>query len=114
MSEQLSWQQAILGEKDEKSAQEFITGINDLLQDDPSEVIRQITSELTLNLRNLRHQIQKMDYECLPEHKELTLTNGVTLTSYNQELLGLIADSRQLTDLLAFYAMALSEQPRTE
>lgn len=110
MSEQLNWQQAILGERDKEAAQTLIATINDLLQDNTSEVVRQIASELTLSLRNIRHKIQKMDYECSPEHKTLPLTLGVTLTSYNQDLLELIADSRQLTDLLAFYAMALSEQ----
>ena len=110
MSEQLNWHQAVLGERDEEAAQTLIAAINDLLQDNTSEVIRQVASELTLTLRNIRHKIQTMDYECLPEHKTISLTNGVTLTSYNQDLLELIADSRQLTDLLSFYAMALSEQ----
>lgn len=107
---ELNWQEAISGEHDQETAQTLIAAIEDLLQDDTSEVLRQITSELTLSLRSIRHQIQQMDYECSPEYKDIPLTTGVTLTAYNSKLLGLIADSRQLTDLLAFYAMALSER----
>ena len=114
MTEKINWQQAIHGERDAEAAQILIESINELLQDDVSEVLRLIASELTLSLRNIRYKVQKIDYECDPHSKETVLfkgsdTSGVTLASYSQELMDLITDGRQVTDLLTFYAMALSE-----
>lgn len=111
----LNWQQTVRGEREGDAAQELIDGINDLLQDDTAEVLRQIASELTLSLRNLRHIVQKIGYECDTQTQAVVLfkTNdvaGTTLGAFGQELLERIADARQLSDLLAFYALALAEQ----
>jgi hypothetical protein len=108
------WLAAVQGEFDPETADTLIDTVNGLLEDDAHEVIRQFASELTLSLRSMRHLAQKVQYDCNTETKALLLfeatdTGSMTLEAFSQSLVDRIAEGKQLADLLAFYAMALSE-----
>jgi hypothetical protein len=114
---QTKWQQTVRGESDAEVADALIETIDDFLQEDPHEVLRQVTSELILSLRAIRHFSQKVQYECNPQIKEMLLFEAdnntpITVQGFTQSVLDQIAEGYELTKLLAFYAIALSEQQK--
>jgi len=112
------WQIAIREQFDENKAAQFIDGIEDMLRDDVNDVLRQMISELTLNMREIRLLPMKIQQEADVQVKAAPLfqtaiegeTRTVTVDDFAQMLLERIAEGRQMLDLLMFYVMALSEQ----
>ena len=111
---QAKWQETVRGEFEPEMAESVIETISGFLEDDTHEVLREITSELTLSMRALRHFTQKVQYDCHPQIKEMVLFEAgsnanMTVESFTQSLLDQIAEGYELTKVLAFYAMALAE-----
>lgn len=113
----IHWQQEIAAHYNE-NPEEVIETINDLLQQEPGEVLRQVTTELTLCLRAIGNLVQKIDNETESHIKTSTLFKTVDagqekqidVNGFKQMLNDHVVESRQIVDLLAIYAMALSHE----
>jgi hypothetical protein len=112
------WQQSIREQSDAEAADELIETVNSLLEENTAEVLRQLASELTLNMRGIRNLAQKIQHEADPQTKAAILfkifedgqVKSVNVEIFSQMIVNDVAEGRQLIDLLSFYAMALSEQ----
>ena len=115
---QAKWQQAIRDHFEVKNPDEFIEAINDFLDGDCGDTLRQIASELTLHMRQIRNLSEKIEHQTDPQTKTITLyktvTNGqeqvVDVAQFGSILDNYVVETRQMVDLLFFYSMALSEQ----
>jgi hypothetical protein len=116
------WQQAIRDHFDTKNPDEFIEAINDFLNGDCGDILRQIASELTLHMRQIRNLSEKIEHQTDPQTKTITLYKTVTdgqeqvvnVEKFGNILDDYVVETRQMVDLLFFYAMALSEQTNTD
>src|SRR4051794_14554411 len=72
------WQQAIRDHFDTKNPDEFIEAINDFLNGDCGDILRQIASELTLHMRQIRNLSEKIEHQTDPQTKTITLYKTVT------------------------------------
>ncbi len=113
----IHWQQEIAARYNE-NPDEVIETINDLLEQDTGEVLRQVTSELTLCLRAIGNLVQKIDNETESHIKSSILfkmvdagqEKQIDVNGFRQMLNEHVVESRQIVDLLSIYAMALSYQ----
>jgi hypothetical protein len=111
------WQQVIREQSDTKAADELIETVNSLLEENTAEVLRQLASELTLHLRGIRNLAQKIQHETDLQTKATILfkifedgqEKTISIEQFSQMIVNDVAESRQLIDLLSFYAMALSD-----
>ncbi len=116
------WQLAIRDHFDTKNPDEFIEAINDFLDGDCGDILRQIASELTLHMRQIRNLSEKIEHQTDSQTKTITLyktvSNGqeqvVNVEQFGNILDNYVVETRQMVDLLFFYAMALSEQANTD
>ena len=116
------WQQAVRDHFEIKNSDEFIEAINDCLNGECGDILRQIASELTLNMRQIRNLSEKIEHQTDAQTKTTvlykTVTNGQELTidveQFGHMLDNHVVETRQMIDLLFFYAMALSEQANTD
>jgi hypothetical protein len=119
--EYLKWQAAVREQFDTETASNYIETISGLLEDRSSDVLRLFASELVLNLREIRQLAQKIQQTSDPQVKAMgvfkTIEAGeektVNLEQFSQMIVDHVAESRQLVDILSFYAMALADQKTT-
>lgn len=111
------WQSDLRQQFEAATAAEYIQLIQSLLDDETYTVIRQLASELILDLRNMRDLALRVDQIDDPRIKALVLfkastsdAEDVTVAEFAQKLLSQIQDARHLLNCLQFYAMALAEQ----
>lgn len=111
------WQQAIREETDAETAATLIETVNSLLEENVGEFLRQLAMELTLNMRGIRNLAEKIQHEADPQTKATIVfkimddgqEKHVTVEQFSQMIVDEVAEGRQLINLLAFYAMALSD-----
>jgi hypothetical protein len=116
------WQQAVRDHFEIKNSDEFIEAINDFLDGDCGDLLRQIASELTLHMRQIHNLSEKIEHQTDEQTKTIalykTVTNGqeqvVDVEKFGSILNDYVVETRQMVDLLFFYAMALSEQSSTD
>jgi hypothetical protein len=116
------WQQAVRDHFEIKNSDEFIEAINDFLNGDCGDILRQIASELTLNMRQIRNLSEKIEHQTDSQTKTIalykTISNGqeqvIDVEQFGHLLDNYVVETRQMIDLLFFYAMALSEQANTD
>jgi hypothetical protein len=116
------WQIAVREQFDAEQAAQYIEGIDGMLQDDSCEVLRQMISEMMLNMREVRMFPMRIQQEADAQVKAAALCQmeidgemrTLTIDDFAQVLLDRIAEGRQMLDVMMFYVMALSEQKADE
>ncbi|MCA0455104.1 MAG: hypothetical protein LCI00_14110 [Chloroflexi bacterium] len=111
----ISWKQEIAAQYKD-NADDVIETIDELLEQGAAETLRQMTMELTLCLRAIGNLVQKIDNETESQVKSTVLFKTmdgaqekmVDVEAFKQILNEHVVESRQIVDLLAVYAMALS------
>ncbi len=105
--QRLSWRKAVQGEA-QASAAEVIEVVEALLQDPPAQVLRQLSSELILGLRDMRNLTQRM-LQTQDSDPHSASQPAAAPREMAGTLLAQIASARQLADVMRYYALALAE-----
>ena len=113
------WIAAVRGEFDAETADRLIEVIGSVLSEDSNEVVRQMTSELVIGLRDMRNLTRRIEQECSAEMRSAVLfetgigddRTPVTVEGFSQTMLARIAECRELLNFLTYYTMARAEQP---
>jgi selenocysteine lyase/cysteine desulfurase len=109
------WQDDVIGSLAPEAAAAMIEMVEACLDEDVTSVLRQLTSDLILDMRAIRnltlHVQQQADAEIVLFH-EVTHDGEqpVTAAAYAQRMLDQVAEVRQMLDTLKFYTLALAEE----
>ena len=108
-TQQPQWHNDVNGELPPETAAAMIEMIEELLHDDVSSVLRQLTADLILDLRVIRNLTLQVQQNADADTVLFTQADSATtIGQHTQTMLENIAQTRQLAELLKFYAMALS------
>jgi|GEM_PF-4710210 len=104
------WHDDIVGELPPETAAVMIEMIGELLRDDVGAVLRQLTADLILDLRVIRNLTLQVQQNADPDTVLFNQAEAVTVEQHTRTMLEHIAETRQLAEMLKFYALALSER----
>lgn len=113
------WRSIVREEQSPEAAGIILELVEHLLNDDVTEVLRQITSELAITMRAMRDEntqaLQAASHEALQTvlfHRaaQYGSTEPVTFEAYTQSIAQRVAEAREMLTALKYYTMALSEK----
>ena len=116
--ENRQWIAAVRGEFDAETADRLIQVIEGVLSENPNEIVRQMTSELVIGLRDMRNLTRRIEQECSAEVRNAVLfetgigddRTPVTVDGFSQAMLARIAECREMLHFVTYYTMARAEQ----